>query len=236
MFNQSKKIKTVAIIAAGGSGKRMLKKNGKQFIKIAGRPMLHWTLDAFNKSGSIDAICLVLGKGDMHKAPALRRRFKKILYVAAGGSERQVSVYNGINAITMRPDVLIVHDGARPFLTNKMINDSIRSALKYGSGVAGVPLKDTIKKVFKDRIVNTPERKQYCAIQTPQAFRYALLLKAYANARGKRIRATDDAALVEKISRGVRIIEGSYANIKITTRHDLLFAEYIVKNRNKYGE
>ena len=208
-------MKTVAIIVAGGQGKRMGRP--KQFLAIAGKPMIEWTLSAFQKSKVVDGVIVVVAENDLSRARRLR--FSKIIDVVAGGKERQDSVRNGLRALPSAAEIVLVHDGARPAVTPKMIEAAVRGARRHGAVVLGVPVKDTTKKVKPNaEIIETVNREDLWQAQTPQAFRASILKKAYARARGK---FTDDAMLVEKLGLPVKMIMGSYKNIKVTAPEDL---------------
>lgn len=225
-------MKTIALIAAAGQGKRMKNKPGKQFLNLAGKPLLYWTLKRFQKARRINEICLVVSAKDLKKARVLIKKygFHKVKYLVIGGRERKDSVYNGLKAIKGKAVIVVIHDGARPLLSERVVDLSIASAKKHGSGIAAVALKDTIKKITNRMVEETPLRDKYYLIQTPQAFQYDLAMRAYQSAKNKDIPATDDASLVEKI-KPVHIIEGSYENIKVTTPEDLLFANALIRSR-----
>jgi 2-C-methyl-D-erythritol 4-phosphate cytidylyltransferase len=217
-------MKTVAIIVAGGRGKRMGRP--KQFIKIAGKPMLEWTVGAFQRSKVIDGIILVVAKEQMPLTNKLK--FSKILKIVAGGKERQDSVRSGLEALPGTAEIVAIHDGARPMVTPGLIEDSIKAAKKYGAAIVGVPVKDTVKVASrKELVVNrTVDRSGLWAAQTPQTFKVSVIKKAYANL--KEI-VTDDAMAVEKAGFPVKMVRGSYKNIKITTPEDLITGEAFLR-------
>ena len=228
-------MKTFAIIVAGGKGKRMGRP--KQFIKIAGKPMLEWTVGAFQKSGSIDGIILVVAQEQLSLARKLK--FPKIFKIVAGGKERTHSVLNGLKALPDTVEIVAIHDGARPMVTPKLIEESIKAAKKYGASVVGVPVKDTVKTVkvvspstslgasSKKLVVSkTVDRSALWAAQTPQTFKVSMINKAYADLREA---VTDDAMAVEKAGFPVKMVMGSYKNIKITTPEDLVIGEAFLK-------
>ncbi|MFA5840341.1 MAG: 2-C-methyl-D-erythritol 4-phosphate cytidylyltransferase [Candidatus Margulisiibacteriota bacterium] len=233
--------KTVAIIVAGGKGKRMGRP--KQFISIAGKPVLWWTVKAFQNSKSIDGIVLVVNAQDIPRAR--RFGFSKVICVVAGGLERQDSVYNGILALPDDVEVVAIHDGARPLISSEIIEKAIDEANIYGAVVVGVPVKDTIKQIQKlnikvknkseylsPKIQRTLDRETLWSAQTPQVFRKEVLLKAYKKGYNK-YSVTDDAMLVERLGIPVKMVMGSYTNLKITTPEDLLVASQILKKRRK---
>ncbi|KXG75129.1 2-C-methyl-D-erythritol 4-phosphate cytidylyltransferase 1 [Fervidicola ferrireducens] len=220
-------MKVAAVIAAGGRGRRMNSTLSKQFLMLKGRPILYYTLNTFESLQEIDEIILVVGSSDIIYAQReilQPYRFRKVKLVE-GGKERQDSVYNGLRSCSPQTDIVVIHDGVRPFVTRKIILDSIEAAKKYRAVGVGVPVKDTIKVVDKGFILNTPDRKTLWAIQTPQTFEYSLILKAHEEARKSGFYGTDDTVLVERLGFPVRMIEGAYENIKITTPEDMIVAE-----------
>lgn len=220
-----------ALIAAGGQGKRMNSSISKQFLTIQGHPILYYTLNKFEKMDIIRSIVLVTGADDMdytREEIIKRYRFKKIEMVE-GGKERQDSVYNGLRELSPQTDIVVIHDGVRPFVSIKLIENSIAAAAKFKAVGVAVPVKDTIKVVGNGNIIKTtPIRKSLWAIQTPQSFSYDLIMKAYEQALCEGFYGTDDTVLVERMGLPVKIIEGAYENIKITTPEDMIFAETFV--------
>lgn len=215
-------MKTVAIITAAGYGKRM--GQPKQFIEIGGRPILEWTLSVFDGTEIIDEIVLVVNQEEVERAKKFK--FAKLKRVVAGGKERQDSVYNGLKALPEDTEIVAIHDGARPFVTEEIIGKAIAAAKEFGAVVVGVPLKDTVKLVEGQgsRVKGTMNRDELWAAQTPQVFKKEIILCAYKEGQGKH-QVTDDAMLVEKTGNPVTMVMGSYKNIKITTPEDLLIAE-----------
>ncbi len=228
-------MKISAIIVAAGKGKRMGEGYNKQYILLAGKPIVARTIEVFENVGSIDEIVLVVGKGEIdlaRKDIIHKYNFKKVVKIIEGGTERQDSVYNGLKAIDVNCNIVLIHDGARPFITGNIIEKSIKAAKDAGACVVAVRVKDTIKVVNKNMEVDyTPDRDILWAVQTPQAFEHKLLLEAYKKLRADNIKVTDDAMLVEKLGHIIKIIEGSYENIKITTPEDLILGEGILKKR-----
>ncbi|OGC14694.1 2-C-methyl-D-erythritol 4-phosphate cytidylyltransferase [candidate division WOR-1 bacterium RIFOXYC2_FULL_37_10] len=215
-------MKTTAIITAGGSGKRM--GGSKQFLALLGKPMLEWTIDAFKKCDAINEIILVVASENVEKAKSYG--FK----VAEGGAERTDSVRNGLALVSPDTDIVLIHDGARPLVTDKIIRSAIEGTKETGACIVGVQVKDTVKKVdSREWIVEeTLDRDTLWQVQTPQAFRYDIIKKAYDNAKGN---ATDDSKLVEDLGIKVKMVMGSYENIKVTTSEDLIIAEEILRKR-----
>jgi 2-C-methyl-D-erythritol 4-phosphate cytidylyltransferase len=219
-------MKTVAIIVAGGQGKRMGRP--KQFIKIAGKPMLAWTVDAFQRVKAVDGIILVVTPDQEDLAKKIKA--SKIIAVVAGGRQRQDSVRNGLAVLPKGTQIVLIHDGARPAVEAEAINGTIRAAKEHGAAIAAVPLKDTIKQVAsrEPRVVKTMDRGELWAAQTPQTFTVPVIKKAYEQLVHD---VTDDAAAVERLGIPVQIVMGSYANLKVTTPEDLFIMEAILKGR-----
>ncbi|CEQ12684.1 2-C-methyl-D-erythritol 4-phosphate cytidylyltransferase [[Clostridium] sordellii] len=220
------------IIVAAGTGSRMKKDINKQFIKLDNKEIIAYTIDKFYINNEIDDIVVVIKKDeeDYFKENILEKYNFKNIKIAYGGEERQDSVYNGIQKLDKNCEVVLVHDGARPFVTEEIINNSIQEAKKHNAVVVGVKVKDTIKVVGEEgNIVDTPNRKYLWSVQTPQVFKYDIITKAYENAYNENYYGTDDAMLVEKIGYDVKMIEGSYDNIKITTQEDLNFGKQILR-------
>jgi 2-C-methyl-D-erythritol 4-phosphate cytidylyltransferase len=228
--------KVTVLIPAAGMGRRMGRSVAKQFLPLGDMPMLAHTLLAFQRASEIDEIIPILSKEDMESC--LRDiiegyHLTKVRTLVVGGKERQDSVANGLQKLEKDASVVLVHDGVRPFVTSEMIHASVEHARKGESVAVGVPIKDTIKEVNDQGVVRaTLERSRLWAIQTPQAFPAKVLRKAYDEAVTQRHYGTDDATLVERTGVAVRVIMGSYENIKITTPEDLLLAEEILKRRN----
>ena len=221
----------VVLIVAGGKGKRMGAKVSKQFIEIEEKPILYYTLLRFEKCKNIDSIVLVLPKEEIEFSRENiieRYSFKKVKRIVSGGKERQDSVYNGLRAIE-HCNVVLIHDGARPFVEDRIIEEGIEWAEKYGAAACGVKPKDTIKVIdscgFSDHTLN---REELFCVQTPQCFRYDTILKAHEYIKDKGLIVTDDTRAVELIGHKVFLYEGSYENIKITTPEDLVFAENLI--------
>lgn len=230
-------MKTVAIIPAGGSGKRLGADIAKQYLFLHSLPVLAHTIRVFQQSDIISDIILVVPKDDIEfvqKQIVEKYALTKVATVVAGGNERQDSVRNGLQAITGTCDVVIVHDGVRPFVTEDMIVQVAAWAADGGAASMGVKVKDTIKETNDKNIVKgTRPRHNLWQTQTPQAFPYDLLCRAYEAADKDHYYGTDDASLVERIGEKVQMIAGSYKNIKITTPEDLIVAESLMKAKIK---
>ncbi|MFO7295383.1 MAG: 2-C-methyl-D-erythritol 4-phosphate cytidylyltransferase [Caldicoprobacter sp.] len=219
-----------AIVVAAGQGKRMGTDVSKQYLLLDDKPVVVHALRAFDEQPAIEAIVLVVAPSDVKRVKdsiVSEYEFKKPVLVVEGGQERQQSVYNGLKALGELGDVdiVVIHDGVRPFVTEQMIQDSILAADRYGAAVVGVPVKDTIKKVDDEQfVICTPQRSQLWLVQTPQAFKYRLIWEAHEKAVQDGFCGTDDAVLVERLGHPVKMVMGSYCNIKITTREDLILA------------
>jgi len=223
-------MKIVAIIVAGGRGKRM--GEPKQFLKINGKPMLAWTVAAFQNVKAIDGIILVVAPEQL--AQAKRIKASKIIAIVPSGAKRQDSVRNGLAVLPEKTQIVLIHDGARPAVTADLINHSLKMVRETGAVVVGVPVKDTIKKIkhqgSKILDVETIDRRELWAAQTPQTFTAPIIKKAYERL-GEEV--TDDGMAVEKIGLPVRMVMGSYENIKVTTPEDLNIMAAILKRRRK---
>lgn len=221
------------VIVAAGTGSRMKKDINKQFIKLKNKEIVAHTIEKFYNSENIDDIVVVIREDEeeyFNKNIKEKYGFTNIK-VAHGGNERQDSVFNGIKMLKKECEVILIHDGARPFVTDDIIKRSINKANEHNAIVVGVKVKDTIKVVSDNgNIIDTPNRSYLWAVQTPQVFKYDIITKAYEDAYNNNYYGTDDAMLVERIGYNVKMIEGSYNNIKITTQEDLEFGEQILKN------
>jgi 2-C-methyl-D-erythritol 4-phosphate cytidylyltransferase len=219
--------KTAAIIAAAGRGERMGGKD-KMFAPLAGKPVLAWAVDTFQKCTLIDQIVIVLAENDLEKGKKLAGElgWSKVTDICPGGEERQQSVAAGLGRLKDCQWV-VIHDGARPLVTEALIKEGLEAAEETGAAVAAVPVTDTIKLTDDNGFVmGTPPRKSLWAVQTPQVFRFDIITEAHQKADGM---ATDDASLVERLGYRVKLFMGSYDNIKITTQSDLKLAEILVK-------
>jgi len=239
------RIMIASIIVAGGKGTRMTGKIKKQYLNLGGQPILCHTLSTFDACPAIDEIFLVIPEEDFSycKQQVLSLvALKKRVHLVPGGNARQASVYNGLMAIEryVQPspgiDLVVIHDGVRPFVTPEEIHSCIKTAESSGSCILGIPVFDTMKHVdTQSRVVRTIERETIWLAQTPQVFPYQLILKAHNEAREKGFRGTDDAFLVERIGEKVKILQGSRYNIKITTQEDLCISEAILKGGKHIG-
>jgi 2-C-methyl-D-erythritol 4-phosphate cytidylyltransferase len=221
------------VIPAAGQGKRMGAGQNKQFIELQSIPVIIHTLRVFDHDPWCKSIILVINEKEKEQFERLLRhyRIQKVAAMVNGGEERQHSVYNGLLAVK-DADIVLIHDGARPFVTKSLIHRLVESVQQCGAAIAAVPVKDTIKRVKDFVVTETVERSSLWSVQTPQAFRRSLVLQAHEQAKKAGYIGTDDASLVERMGHHVKIVEGDYQNIKLTTPEDLIFAEAILANRN----
>lgn len=225
----------VAIVPSAGLGIRFGRGRNKPFETLGNKPVLIWALEALEKMPEITEIIPVLKETDIQAGTELFKHYKitKVKRIAPGGKERQDSVFNGLHFIKDNRSVVLIHDGARPFLEP----ETVRRALKTLSGcdgvVIGLPPKDTIKEIEGQLIRQTLNRDTLIAVQTPQIFFYRPLLEAYEKAMKESFYATDDAALVERNRGSIKVVRGEYTNIKITTPEDLVIAEAFLKMRGE---
>ena len=220
-----------ALIPAAGRGERMGGGVKKPFLLLDDKPIIVHTLSRFQRCDLIDEIVPIVSAEDIDRTWRIvgKYEFTKVTKVVPGGETRQRSVYNGLRTLGERTDVVVIHDGVRPFVTDEIIRGCVKMAFKAGAAIAAVPVKDTIKEVSPEGIVlHTLERNRLWAIQTPQVFQKKLILKAHEIALERGIEATDDAALVEMMGGKVHVIMGSYENIKITTPEDLILARALL--------
>ncbi|MCM8760697.1 MAG: 2-C-methyl-D-erythritol 4-phosphate cytidylyltransferase [Candidatus Omnitrophica bacterium] len=225
---------TVAIVAAAGCGRRLGLKTAKPFVKLDGRPLVAHSLKTLGDCPSIKAIIIASEKRRVKDFCALvsRYRLKKIAAIVVGGKTRYKSVANCLRSVGEEFDTVLVHDGARPFVDKKTVEDSIRLARRFGGCVVAVPENDTVKIVDKRMFVKkTLDRRRIFRAQTPQTFRRNLIIKAYASKKGN---ITDDSSLLEAMGGRVKILKGSYANIKITTPEDIKIAEALMRNQRLF--
>lgn len=226
--------KFTAIVLAGGTGKRMHSHIHKQYLELAGNPVLYYALKAFEESDVTD-IVLVTGADEKtycQREIIEKYHISKVKAIVPGGAERYHSVYAGLCAAD-GADYVLIHDGARPLVTYDIICRSMEAVKEYHACVAGMPVKDTIKIADEDGYASmTPERSKVWQIQTPQSFSYPLIYEAYHKMLANEDSAiTDDAMVVERMTnQPVKLIEGSYSNIKITTPEDMLIAEMYLKH------
>jgi 2-C-methyl-D-erythritol 4-phosphate cytidylyltransferase len=221
-----------AIIVAAGKSERMGAGTDKAFLSLGARPVLAWSLLAFEKCPEIDQIVMVVRKEQLLATRGLVKMFgiSKLREVVAGGARRQDSVWKGIEALDPETRIVAVHDGARPCITSDLICETIRSAKRVGSGVAACRVVDTIKVVEHGCTVDhTLDRDKLWAVQTPQTFKFDLLRKAYAKVADRGATVSDEASAVELLGEPVRLVEWPAANPKITTPEDLPIAAAVLR-------
>ncbi|WP_088044580.1 2-C-methyl-D-erythritol 4-phosphate cytidylyltransferase [Bacillus sp. EAC] len=217
------------IIPAAGSGSRMGAGFNKLFLKIKNTPIIELTIRVFGEDKACNEIILSIKDDERQLFDSLNlpSHIKQKITFVQGGSERQESVYNGLLAIKDENSYILVHDGARPFVTEAVIERILEKMNEQNAVICAVPMKDTIKKVVDQVVVQTIDRSTLWGVQTPQAFSYQCLLDAHSKAKAKGFLGTDDASLVEWNGSKVLVVNGDYNNIKVTTKEDLFFAETI---------
>lgn len=228
-----------AIVLAAGQGKRMGTSVQKQYIELEGKPLIYYSLKTFQESGLIDSVVLVVGEGQVAYAQneiVLKYGFSKVCAVVEGGKERYDSVWQGLKTVSQEPEVsyIYIHDGARPFVDDEILNRGYETVEQFRACVAGMPSKDTVKVVDEQGFaINTPERKYVWVIQTPQIFEKSLIMEAYARLmKEEHEDVTDDAMAVERMMKvPVKMFEGSYQNVKITTPEDLATAKVFLREK-----
>ncbi len=228
-------MKATAIIPAGGYGKRINAGIHKQLIEIAGKPILIHTLEKFQNCDCIDAIIIATAPEIMLEVENLVKKFNitKVVEITIGGNERQDSVYNALQMMVYHhTEIVVVHDAVRPFISCEKICDVVSACKETGAAILAVKPKETVKLGNKDSFVEkTLDRDSLWIVQTPQAFYYSILQQAYKKAYTDSFYGTDDASLVERLGIKVKIVEGLYENIKITTPEDIEFARMILERK-----
>lgn len=216
-----------AVIVSGGSGTRFGNPGGKQLVNVAGRPLMTWSIMAFDRSSLVGHIVLVVPPeklGDMRRLAVDPFEFKTPITFAIAGSTRQDSTRSGVDAVPAGFRYAAIHDGARPLITTEAIDHAIEALVaddRFDGVVCGQPAIDTLKIVDGDRIVETPPRELYWAAQTPQIFKVDVMRRAYAWAETHEVQGTDDSSLVERMGGSVRCVESSRDNLKVTLPEDL---------------
>lgn len=226
-----------AVVLSAGQGRRMGASIQKQYMQLKGMPVIYYSLKAFNDSDIIDDIVLVVGGGQeeyVREEFVEKYLFRKVKAVVSGGRERYDSVWRGLRAIPEKKGYVFIHDGARPLVGEDILKRGYDTVEKYKACTAGMPSKDTIKVVDHDRFaVETPKRSCMWIVQTPQIFEISLITEAYSRLmREEYIDVTDDAMIVERMMNvPVKLYEGSYENIKLTTPEDLKVAEALLRTK-----
>lgn len=227
-------MKYQVVIPAAGQGKRMNAGRNKQFIELDSEPIIIHTLRVFEQDPDCNGIFLVINEKERDEFTSLLAEFDiyKVRKLVKGGAERQYSVFNGLLEVE-NDGVVLIHDGARPFIRKERIQKLVEIAARDGAAVLAVPVKDTVKKVVDFSVIDTVDRSSLWAVQTPQAFRLSVVLEAHNKAEQNNFLGTDDASLVEQIGHKIAVVQGDYFNIKITTPEDLIFAEAILKRERE---
>lgn len=228
-------MQTVAIIVAAGQGKRISNRTPKQYIKVGGSPLIYYTLSTFSSSSSVDGIILVASPDKIGYCKGLIKKYNlnKILEIVPGGPTRAGSVYNGLKVMSPDTNLVVVHDGVRPLVSQELIHRVINGAQRYGAAITAALPKSTIKEVNSNWIDRTLTRSRLAEIQTPQAFRYSTLRDSYKRYKGKLRDATDTSFIVERAGYKVRVVNGDYRNIKVTTKEDLEFVSTVLQPEPK---
>ena len=222
-------MKVGAIIPAAGRGKRIGASVPKQFLEIQGKPLLHHTLTVFASCKLIDYVVLVMPRADVDEmGEDWLNKYEIVRQVVVGGEQRQDSVYNGFNSLEEGTDIVVVHDGVRPFTTPQMIIATVEAAQQHGAAITAIPVSDTVKQAADGFVKQTVSRDGLCRVQTPQAFQRRLLQQAFKKAKKDSYYGTDEGSLIEYLGERVRIVPGSELNIKITRKEDLVLGESLL--------
>ena len=225
-----------AIIVAAGKGQRFTEGKKKQFVPLIEKPILAHTLDKFETCPLVRSILLVVAEEDANYCLGEiveRYRYRKISRIVPGGRERQESVRHGMDALPRDADIVVIHDGVRPFVTREMIEESIQTAIRLQAVVFAVPVKETIKMAAPDgTVLRTLDRESLWQIQTPQSFQANVFREALQKAMEEGFTGTDDASLVERMGVKVHLLPGSYTNIKITTPEDMTLATLFLQQKD----
>jgi 2-C-methyl-D-erythritol 4-phosphate cytidylyltransferase len=222
-------MKVGAIIPAAGRGKRIGASVPKQFLEIQGKPLLHHTLTVFASCKLIDYVVLVMPQADVDEmGEDWLNKYDIVREVVVGGEQRQDSVYNGFNSLEEGTDIVVVHDGVRPFTTPQMITATVEAAQQHGAAITAIPVSDTVKQAADGFVKQTVSRDGLWRVQTPQAFQCRLLQQAFKKAKKDSYYGTDEGSLIEYLGERVRIVPGSELNIKITRKEDLVLGESLL--------
>jgi len=222
-------MKVGAIIPAAGRGKRIGALVPKQFLEIQGKPLLHHTLTVFTSCKLIDYVVLVMPRTDVDEmGEDWLNKYEIVRKVVVGGEQRQDSVYNGFNSLEEGTDIVVVHDGVRPFTTPQMITATVEAAQQHGAAITAIPVSDTVKQAADGFVKQTVPRDGLWRVQTPQAFQCGLLQQAFKKAKKDSYYGTDEGSLVEYLGERVKIVPGSELNIKITRKEDLVLGESLL--------
>ena len=222
-------MKVGAIIPAAGRGKRIGASVPKQFLEIQGKPLLHHTLMVFASCKLIDYVVLVMPRADVDEmGEDWLNKYQILRKVVVGGEQRQDSVYNGFSSLEEGTDIVVVHDGVRPFTTPQMIIATVEAAQQHGAAITAIPVSDTVKQAADGFVKQTVSRDGLWRVQTPQAFQCGLLQQAFKKAKKDSYYGTDEGSLVEYLGERVKIVPGSELNIKITRKEDLVLGESLL--------
>ena len=222
-------MKVGAIIPAAGRGKRIGASVPKQFLEIQGRPLLHHTLMVFASCKLIDYVVLVMPRADVDEmGEDWLNKYEIVRKVVVGGEQRQDSVYNGFSSLEEGTDIVVVHDGVRPFTTPQMIIATVEAAQQHGAAITAIPVSDTVKQAVDGFVKQTVSRDGLWRVQTPQAFQCGSLQQAFKKAKKDSYYGTDEGSLVEYLGERVKIVPGSELNIKITRKEDLVLGESLL--------
>ena len=224
-----------AIVLAAGAGRRIGGDVAKTYLPIAGRPLVLRTLDRMFAAKTVEQVILVVAADEMGRCQALLGADSLLCdrpcLLQSGGATRQQSAKRGLERVALETDVVIIHDGARPFVSAALIDRCVESAAEKGAVVVGLPARDTIKVVGDDhRILSTPERRSLWEIQTPQVFQKELIMAAHQQAETDAVEVTDDAMVVERLGKPVYVLEGERTNLKITLPEDIWLAEMMIRD------
>ena len=219
-----------AVVPAGGTGTRMGGTVPKQFLELNGKPILYYTLKTLQDCGIISELILVVPEKEYDNACTdWLGKPEIVTKVVVGGKKRQDSVYNGFCELSQKTEIVLVHDGVRPFLSHQMIQKSVDAAREYGAAITAIPVNDTIKRVDDSGLVSqTVDREGLWRVQTPQVFRYEILQEAFKKANSEKFYGTDEGTLIEHLGKPVKVVEGSEQNIKITRPEDLRLSEIFI--------
>jgi 2-C-methyl-D-erythritol 4-phosphate cytidylyltransferase len=227
-------MQVAAIVVAAGAGRRIGGEISKAYLPIAGRPLVLRTLDRMFEAKTVEQVILVVAAQDRDRCDALLRDDSALrgrpYFLQIGGTTRQQSVKRGLEQIAEQTEIVIIHDGARPFVSAALIDRCVESAAEKGAVVVGLPARDTIKVVGAGRrIETTPDRSLLWEIQTPQVFQRELIVDAHRRAEADGVEVTDDAMVVERLGKPVYLLEGERTNIKITLPEDIWLAEMMIR-------
>ncbi len=222
-------MKLSIIIPAAGNGSRMGGDVHKQFLLLDEKPIIVHTIEKFLFLQSPIIIATQRENFSFLKKTLSQYSLPKNIQIVEGGERRQDSIFSALSFIEKNTDIVVVHDAVRPFVSSKIINEVIEQASQHSASIVAVPMKDTVKTVIENRVEKTLDRSTVWNVQTPQVFRYQLLMDSYINAQKNNISATDDSFLVEQLGISPIVVKGDYHNIKITTPEDLLIADIIHK-------